>query len=173
MEYSRLTDLNTLLGLAVQKYSDVRALPMLMWENGYELPTAGTVGAVVAVPVFSAPVEPTMPSVPSRVQVATYFGGVSEGQSLLDLSIQEYGSVAGLAQIMFDNAFLPSTPLNSGSNVLFQTIVPEALDSPEARYFRGTGRRVNLHLVTAAEGGYWLTEDGQPWETEDGQFWEL
>lgn len=175
MDYSRLSERNTLLGMAVQKYSDVRALPMLMWANGYELPTEGSVGEVVALPMYvAATLEPTTPSVPPRVQVETYKAGLSEGQSLLDVSIGEYGTVAGVAQLLFDNGYLlPASPLNANLQIRIQTVLPEALPAYEARHYRATGRRVNLHLVTAAEGGYWLTEDGQPWETEDGQYWEL
>lgn len=173
MEY-RLTEKTSLMAVAVGQYGDARALPALMWANGYELPTDGVPGAVVDLPAWPGLNEPAPAAMPVRVQQEFYSRSAAEGQTLVDMAIQEYGSVEGLVQLLWDNAaMLPATSLAVGAVLQVRSVLPDALPVFEASYYRNTGQRVNLHLVAAAEGGYWLTEDGRPWETEDGQYWEL
>lgn len=73
---------------------------------------------------------------------------ISQGQSLLDIAIQEYGSPEGAFVIMEDNPGLfPSitTHTVTGSEVLIRPQVPQDLRPAEAQYFLRNDIRINTN----------------------------
>lgn len=68
---------------------------------------------------------------------------VQEGQSVLDISIQEYGSPEAALMLMRDNTLTGITQTLNGGDVLQIRQAPEVANKSMMRYFRDDKIKVN------------------------------
>lgn len=90
-------------------------------------------------------------------------------QTVFDVALMHYGSVAGLAYLLADNPDLVQT-----DGTILQFTVAHKIQRYVAVDERIKTRM--LALVPCTEGGKpdegtWITEDGQDWTTDDNQSW--
>lgn len=95
---------------------------------------------------------------------------IERGQSPIDLSIQEYGSVLAMPLMEYDNGLFPWPALQVGQKLSFRDkgqiseVVIE--DTTTMDYFRDNEIRVNCHesftigFLLNLDGGYLLQKDG-------------
>lgn len=74
---------------------------------------------------------------------------VSPGQTLENISVQEYGCLQGILLIVEDNGFSMDTLLYANQEVLIRDEVPELTENNRevAKYFLETGIKPNAGVV--------------------------
>jgi hypothetical protein len=147
----------SLLDVCIREYGTLEALFVFTAGNALALdqelePGQELVAVAFELPatVISLPVAP-LPVVKKIV--------ASEGQSLLDLAIQETGSLEGLFKISENNGLGVSQSLAAGQVV----IVPEAIigSIDLVQYFSDRKVRINTGSISfEPDGVFWVDEAG-------------
>jgi len=105
----------------------------------------------------------------ARVVQQKYYKAVEKGQSVFDMTIQEYGSINALMLMLCDNPGInESSILCPGQKLCFRRTVPEEIISDQAvmNYFRDNRIRVNCDdcanycVLIDEEGTTICTDDG-------------
>lgn len=91
---------------------------------------------------------------------------VSKGQNIIDVCIQELGSVEGLIHLLRENNLTPNSDLVPGNEMLIP--VEEVVDAPTRSFFRSLKYKVNTGIVPDTSFGSLLLEDGTDLLLEDG-----
>lgn len=65
------------------------------------------------------------------------------GQTIYDVSIQEYGDLEGVHFILVDNPELQLSQDIANVSISIRSEVPQELNKNKANYFRATGKPIN------------------------------
>lgn len=178
MGYERYTsEGQSLFDKAIEEYQDLRLMPLMLFDNNLEPNAVLGIGDVLTfqedVPALRLRDARVLES--DRPLIQKMYRKVTEdGQSLIDLVIQEYGDVRLLGAVIADNNDpIVSENLTAGQSFSFRESLPENMvtDAETMDYFRRKEIRVNTHKTPGT--GYWETIDGEYWETIDGEYWGL
>lgn len=81
---------------------------------------------------------------------------VFEGQTLIDIAIQEYGCYEGVMLLLKDNAIRIADDLNAGLVLMVRDEVPElnAINRAVAAFYKANGIKVNTNWQARGQGFY-------------------
>ena len=139
--------------LTLRGYSHIEGLVKLCVDNSlaidHEEPTVAT---RVIDDETKAELVVNKPMFPGQVAAKQARITVHSGQSIVDLAIQEMGSIEGLVSILSTNGFSPNITLIDGANVAIDLSSVHKISVRD--YFKATSYFVNT--------GHSIAQSGQP-----------
>lgn len=161
-----------MVDIALQECGGVEGILSVAKLNGFALDgELATAGLVVIDEAIEASVKQLLPLFASKPVVAQNKVVVANGQSLADLSMQEYGSLEGLLSLVKLNGLSFTADPTSGATIAIDLL--NIADVSARKYYKDRAMVVNTGytpVLSAVPANALLNEDGSPLLNEDGSF---
>lgn len=159
----------SIIDQAIKQYGHIEAVVQLSKDNnlGVDAQFAGVKVLVVdesMIPVYQIKKALT----PEKVIATTRKVKLATNQNLIDLCLQEYGSLDQLVALHRDNGLSVINGADAGSELMI--LNSRITDNSFVPYLKKKGRKIVTGGASGLPEGILLNDDGTPILTDDGHF---